>query len=477
MSNTEEQKEIAHLRSLLKDKEDEIARLKLLIGTAGLPEIDKEDPSGRTPTAARHGHLTKDEVSRYSRQLILPQVGVEGQKQLANSSVLILGAGGLGCPAAIYLAAAGVGHVGVVDYDVVEVSNLHRQIMHREASVGVSKAASLAQAVRSLNSRVRVTVHDVQLDGSNAMDMVSGYDVALDCSDNPATRYLINDACVLAGRPLISGSALRWEGQLTVYNYRDGPCYRCLYPTPPNPQFVTNCSDGGVIGAVPGLIGTLQAMETIKLLLAEVKPDTSNHCRIGPSFSGRLLVFDGESAMFRTVSLRPKQLDCAVCASPQTRTINRVQDVDYALFCGRGPHDKDEGLRILKGEDRVTASEFRNVVQQSLEMERRPYLLIDVRPHLETSICSLPDSVNVPFENLEERVDELKELVNRHLARKDAGQSPLSVYVVCRRGNNSQLAVERMRTLLPADWPVVIKDIVGGLQAWAEQVDPLFPIY
>lgn len=287
---------------------------------------------------------------------------------MANSSVLILGAGGLGCPAAIYLAAAGIGHLGVVDYDVVELSNLHRQIMHREASVGVSKAASLAQAVRSLNSRVRVTVHDVQLDGSNAMGIVSGYDVALDCSDNPATRYLINDACVLSGRPLISGSALRWEGQLTVYNYRDGPCYRCLYPTPPNPQFVTNCSDGGVIGAgdtsptcshqfqsmstnvicvflivfflVPGLIGTLQAMETIKLLLAEVKPDTSNHCPTGPSFSRRLLVFDGESGMFRTVSLRPKQPDCAVCASPQTRTINRLEDVDYALFCGRGPHDK-----------------------------------------------------------------------------------------------------------------------------------------
>lgn len=163
--------------------------------------------------------------------------------------MLILGAGGLGCPAAIYLAAAGVGHLGVVDYDVVELSNLHRQIMHREAGIGTSKAASLAQAVRSLNSLVRVTIHDVQLDGSNAMEIVSGYDVVLDCSDNPATRYLINDACVLSGRPLISGSALRWEGQLTVYNYRGGPCYRCLYPTPPNPKFVTNCSDGGVIGA------------------------------------------------------------------------------------------------------------------------------------------------------------------------------------------------------------------------------------
>ena len=291
-----------------------------------------------------------------------------GQTQLRKSSVLILGAGGLGCPAAIYLAAAGVGHLGVVDYDVVELSNLHRQIMHREATVGTSKAASLAQAVRSLNSLVRVTIHDVQLDRSNAMDIVYGYDVVLDCSDNPATRYLINDACVLSGRPLISGSALRWEGQLTVYNYHDGPCYRCLYPTPPNPEFVTNCSDGGVIGAgdisiatirssinamndnlirfvprlVPGLIGILQAMETIKLLLAESKSDMSNNCRVatGPSFSRRLFVFDGESGMFRTVSLRPKQPDCAVCASPELRTISRLEDVDYALFCGRGPHDK-----------------------------------------------------------------------------------------------------------------------------------------
>lgn len=160
-----------------------------------------------------------------------------------------MGAGGLGCPAAIYLAAAGVGHLGVVDYDVVELSNLHRQILHRESSLGVPKAKSLARSVRQLNSGVRVTVHEVQLDRTNALSIVSGYDVVLDCSDNPATRYLINDACVLAGRPLISGSALRWEGQLTVYNYAGGPCYRCLYPSPPDPKFVTNCSDGGVIGA------------------------------------------------------------------------------------------------------------------------------------------------------------------------------------------------------------------------------------
>lgn len=176
-------------------------------------------------------------------------ISLTGQKQLGKSSALIVGAGGLGCPAGIYLAAAGVGHVGVVDYDRVELSNLHRQIMHRETSVGTSKAASLAAAISSLNSLVRVSIHDVQLEPANALSLVSAYDVVLDCSDNPATRYLINDACVLSGRPLISGSALRWEGQLTVYNYADGPCYRCLYPTPPNPQFVTNCSDGGVIGA------------------------------------------------------------------------------------------------------------------------------------------------------------------------------------------------------------------------------------
>lgn len=174
---------------------------------------------------------------------------VAGQKELVKSSVLILGAGGLGCPASIYLAAAGIGHLGLVDYDRVELSNLHRQIMHREATIGLSKVVSLGQAISALNSSVKVSIHDVMLDSSNALDIVSGYDAVLDCSDNPATRYLINDACVLSGRPLISGSALRWEGQLTVYNYGDGPCYRCLYPTPPNPQFVTNCSDGGVIGA------------------------------------------------------------------------------------------------------------------------------------------------------------------------------------------------------------------------------------
>lgn len=452
--------EVKRLKLLLKEKDEEIARLKQTLAAVSIKDEETDVGTLDFVRLSATQSLSKDQVERYSRQLILPEVGVEGQKRLASSSVLIIGAGGLGCPAAIYLAAAGIGLLGIVDYDTVDLSNLHRQILHRESAVGTSKARSACRSIQSLNSTVKVTAHCVQINNGNAAELVAGYDLVLDCSDNPATRYLVNDACVLAGKTLVSASALRWEGQLTVYHQGpDGPCYRCLYPKPPNPNFVTNCSDGGVLGVVAGLMGTLQAMEAIKLVLGR-----------GSSFSQRMLVFDGECGAFRVVKLRPKQPDCAVCSA--AASIVDLTDVDYTVFCGRAPNDKDPALSVLSADDRVTAGDFARTSGD----ESVSYLLVDVRPPLETAICSLAGSVNVPFDQLDD--DASGRYLRRLVAERRGvdGRATLPVFVVCRRGNNSQLAVLKLRHILK-DQDVVIKDIAGGLTAWAEQVDSQFPIY
>jgi len=460
MAGESKESDAQSLLKLLAEKEKEIDKLKQDIEL--LTKVENGAPSRADISPG--DDLTKEEVMRYGRQLILPLVGVEGQKRLRNGSVLIIGAGGLGCPAAIYLAGAGIGRLGIVDYDAVDESNLHRQILHHESAVGSSKAASVAQAVRSLNSLVKVEVHDTQLDKSNASELVSDYDVVLDCSDNPATRYLINDTCVLTKKPLVSGSALRLEGQLTVYNHRGGPCYRCLFPTPPDAKFVTNCSDGGVLGPVPGLIGTLQAMETIKLVVGEC-----------PSYSRRLLIFDGHSGAFRVVSLRPKQSGCSVCGDAPT--ITDLQRVDYVAFCGRGATDKEEGLKVLDRSDRVSAGEFAQQLRRTDSSSS--HVLIDVRPRLETAICRLPSpSINIPFDELDgERLANLCQSIRQQSQDfETVANRPFPVYVICRRGNNSQLAVNKLKTHLK-DCCVAVKDIVSGLDGWVQEVDPNFPIY
>uniref|UniRef100_A0A8W7PPE1 THIF-type NAD/FAD binding fold domain-containing protein n=1 Tax=Anopheles coluzzii TaxID=1518534 RepID=A0A8W7PPE1_ANOCL len=245
--------------------------------------------------------LNNDEIARYSRQIILSEIGVQGQLKLKKASVLVVGAGGLGCPAALYLAGAGIGRIGVLDYDEVELTNLHRQLLHTEATVGLTKVTSVQSYLEQLNSQIEIETHHAQLTSENALALLEPYDVVVDATDNVATRYLLNDACVLLRKPLVSGSALQLEGQLTVYNYRGGPCYRCLFPTPPPPESVTNCGDGGVLGAITGVIGALQALETIKIIL-------SNEGVL----AGRLLLFDGQQSAFRNLKLRPKKPTCAL---------------------------------------------------------------------------------------------------------------------------------------------------------------------
>lgn len=426
--------EIAALRAQVEAKDEEIQRLR--------QALSHQQALGCVIDAA----LSKDDVSRYSRQMLLPGFGVRGQKALKSASVLIVGAGGLGCPCAAYLAAAGVGRIGIIDFDAVETSNLHRQILHSEAKVGLSKVDSLVIALRQLNSQPEYVQHCAVLDSSNALDIIGGYQVVVDASDNAATRYLVNDACVHLGRPLVSGSALRWEGQLTVYGHRGGPCYRCLFPEPPPTTTVTNCSEGGVVGMVPGVIGCMQALEVVKILTG-----------CGEVCSGKLLLFDGTDARWRQVALRGKLPDCPVCATQSTDS--KLQD--YAAWCGMGPADKCCGISVLPKELRISCQDLRDRL-----LRKQPRcLLLDVRPQCQFEMCHLPGSINVPFEELEDELTSLE----RRIA--DAAE----VVVICRRGNDSQLAVEKLRQA----WKQAVKvcDVQGGLEAWTKTVDSSFPSY
>ncbi|CAN7995366.1 unnamed protein product [Ixodes hexagonus] len=395
--------------------------------------------------------LTKEDIARYSRQMILPGFGVAGQKALKGASVLIVGAGGLGCPCAAYLAAAGVGKIGLLDYDLVESSNLHRQILHSEAKLGMAKVDSLALALRQLNSQPEYVRHNDVLDSGNAVQILRGYQVVVDASDNVATRYLVSDACVRLGIPLVSGSALRWEGQLCVYNFDGGPCYRCLFPQPPPRATVDNCSDGGVLGMVPGIIGSLQALEVVKILTG-----------CGDVCSGHLLLFDGSAGSVRRVVLRGRSFNCEACRDPSSAPLH----TDYAAWCGSGPTDKACRISVLPQEQRVSCKELKERLA-----DKSPPVVVDVRPKVQFDMCHLPGSTNVPLESLEDEASTLVERLRQSRSNE--------VLVVCRRGNDSQLAVPRLQKLLSDYGDVIctVRDIQGGLEAWAQMVDPSFPTY
>ncbi|XP_039260934.2 adenylyltransferase and sulfurtransferase MOCS3-like [Styela clava] len=426
--------------------------------------------------------LDNDSVARYSRQLILPEIGVEGQIKLNNAKVLIVGAGGLGCPAAQYLASAGVGTIGIVDYDEVEVSNLHRQILHTEkrAADRWSKAESAAFALNELNSKCKIVPIIAQLDRNNALDIFKDYDVVIDATDNITSRYLISDTCVLTNKPLVSGGALRWEGQLTVYNYTDdngttGPCYRCLHPIPPPPESVTNCSDGGVIGVVPGIIGCMQALETLKIIVG-----------IQPSYHRNLFVFNGLEGNCRTVKLRGRQPSCVCCGDNRSIKLDNLPD--YTEFCGMGANDKCKMLHILNPDERITVKQYYELTKKS-----KKHILIDVRNPVELGICSLPESINIPIDKLKTldacmvksgnsrtfpEIDKLCNLITEYSVDNgtktgdtDSDLPKLPVFVVCRMGNDSQKAVKILQKCLKCDSPVIFKDLKGGLMAWANQID------
>ena len=458
--------DVEKLLSQLQEKDEEIQRLRELLNQRASSADSREHATSEfvgltSEVPEDDSRLCKGDIARYSRQLLLPELGVKGQLAIRHTSVLIVGCGGLGCPAAIYLAGAGVGRLGLVDHDAVEVNNLHRQILHGEAKAELktSKAVSAAHSCQELNSRVSCEVHCVMLSSSNALDIVCQYDIVVDATDNVATRYLLNDACVLSGRPLVSGGALRFEGQLTVYNYQGSPCYRCLYPQPPTAEMVTNCSDAGVLGPVVGVIGSLQAVEVIKIATG-----------IGSPFAGRLVLYDGLDGMFRCVKVRGRQKTCAACGDSPAIT----KLIDYESFCGASAGDKCQKLNILSPTERVSALEYATFVKTG-----KPHLLVDVRTPVELEITKLPTTThNVPMDEFIKPggCSSLLNILHQDVYKQASDQLPLSLFVVCRRGNDSQLAVRKFQSLF-SDVSVTVQDISGGLTSWSIDVDENFPIY
>lgn len=385
--------------------------------------------------------LTNEEIRRYSRHLIMPEVGMEGQLRLKQGSVLLIGTGGLGSPLALYLAAAGVGHLGLVDFDVVDESNLQRQIVHARSTVGVAKTESAKRRLLDLNSHIEITTYETQITSANALDLMRPYDVIVDGTDNFPTRYLSNDACVLLGKPNIYGSIFRFEGQATVfYPQEGGPCYRCLYPEPPPPGLVPSCAEGGVLGVLPGVIGTIQATEAIKLLTG-----------IGQPLIGRLLLYDALAMQFRELKLR-RNPACPMCGEHPTITAL----IDYESFCGLTPQlPSQERESMTNRQYEITPLEL----AAWLEREDRPYLL-DVRSPHEIAIASIPGTDKlIPLDQLARRINEL--------------DSAREMVIYCRSGARSGQAVE----FLKASGFRKVKNLVGGVLRWSDDVDPGMPKY
>lgn len=378
--------------------------------------------------------LSNDEIQRYSRHLILPEVGLGGQKKLKAGSVLLIGAGGLGSPLGLYLAAAGVGRIGFVDFDVVDFTNLQRQILHSTADVGRSKLDSAKETINGINPGVNVETHNTRLSSENALHLVKDYDVVVDGTDNFPTRYLVNDACVLSGKPNVYGSIFRFEGQASVFDVTKGPCYRCLYPEPPPPGLVPSCAEGGVLGVLPGIIGTIQAMETIKILIGA-----------GESLVGRLLLFDAMKMKFREMKLR-KDPDCPLCGENPTVT----ELIDYEEFCGvAAPVEKEEP----DGMKEINPSELKSKLDNGV-----PIILVDVRNPEEHEICNL-GGILIPLSELPGRLDEL--------SKSD------QIVVHCKLGGRSAKAVALMMEEGFSD----VTNLSGGINAWAAEVDPSMPQY
>jgi adenylyltransferase/sulfurtransferase len=394
-------------------------------------------------------NLGKDDVERYSRHLILPEIGVKGQRMLLASKVLIIGAGGLSSSCALYLAGAGVGQIGIVDHDTVERSNLHRQIIHSDNACtnNMNKAESARESILRLNPTIKCIAYPVLFSSENARQILSEYDVVIDCSDNPPTRYLVNDACVLFQKPLVSGSSIMMEGQMSVYNYNNGPCYRCVHPKPPPQKRLGNCSNNGVLGVVPGIIGSLQALEVIKIFTESQDV-----------FSNKILLFDAATLQFRNINIQ-KNKNCELCSENPKIT----ELVDYYEFCGSKPTDSiGMGIDYLDESYCISPVEFHSIVETSSTDD---YLIIDVRSQQQYSICSLKNSINIPLKELASKLETLKLEYQKYFTEN-------SIYLICRRGNDSQKGAEIL-----INNGVHPKHITGGLLAWSKQVDSEFPIY
>ncbi|KAM6553757.1 hypothetical protein CsatB_014519 [Cannabis sativa] len=403
------------------------------------------------------GHeLSSDMIYRYSRHLLLPSFGVQGQSNLLKSSIVVVGAGGLGSPALLYLAACGVGRLGIVDHDVVELNNMHRQIIHTEQYIGQPKVKSAAAACRSVNSSIKIVEHTEALRTSNALEILGQYDIVVDATDNAPSRYMISDCCVVLGKPLVSGAALGLEGQLTVYNYNGGPCYRCLFPTPPPSTACQRCADSGVLGVVPGVIGCLQALEAIKIASA-----------VGEPLSGRMLLLDALSARIRIVTIRGRSLQCEVCGENSSFTNKKFKEFNYEKFTQTPLSSSPIKLNLLEEDSRISTTELKEKI-----VKGEAYVLVDVRPEHHFKIVSLPGSLNIPLRSLEARLPEISSALEEESNKAGSG-SGAQLYVMCRRGNDSQRAVQSLHKLGFTS----AKDILGGLEGWARDVDPNLPMY
>ena len=380
--------------------------------------------------------LTPEQYIRYSRHLVLPEIGEEGQKKLLAAKVLIIGAGGLGSPLGLYLAAAGVGTIGLVDFDVVDLSNLQRQILHTHDEVGKSKLDSAEKRIKGMNPDTRVIKHEAKISSENALDIIRNYDIVIDGTDNFPTRYLVNDACVFLNKPNIYGSIFRFEGQATLFKPKEGPCYRCLYPEPPPPGMVPSCAEGGVLGILPGVIGVIQATEAVKLIVGT-----------GESLIGRLLLYNALEMSFRTLKLR-RDKNCPVCG--ERPTITKL--IDYEAFCG---------LKRGEGKETVTIPEM-TVYELKAKMDRKDnFVLLDVREPFEYEIAKIPGSQLIPLGQLAGRLGELEMFKNKE------------VVTHCKSGGRSARAAE---LLLQSGFKKVW-NVVGGITEWSNKIDPSIPKY
>jgi adenylyltransferase/sulfurtransferase len=390
--------------------------------------VEKPAVAPATPT------LNKDEILRYSRHLIMPEVGMEGQLKLKAAKVLCIGAGGLGSPLIMYLAAAGVGTLGIVDFDVVDFTNLQRQIIHATSDVGRKKLDSAEQTIHEINPFVEVKKFETLLSSENALELFRDFDIIVDGTDNFPTRYLVNDACVLTGKPNVYGSIFRFEGQASIFATKEGPCYRCLYPEPPPPGLVPSCAEGGVLGILPGLVGVIQATEAVKLILGS-----------GDPLIGRLLLVDALGMKFRELKLR-KNADCPVCGTHPTVT----KLIDYQQFCG------------IRGEEKKVSNDAIPQIQPE-ELKRRldageDIFILDVREPHEYQICNLGGHL-IPLNDLPKRVNEL--------------DSSRQIVAHCKMGGRSAKAVDFLRQ---AGFKNVL-NLAGGITAWSDKVDPKVPKY
>jgi adenylyltransferase/sulfurtransferase len=425
---------------------DTVSIVPSIAGGAGAPAGGAGAPAGgaaaRAEAVSRGGAvapvaaeaLTQVEMLRYSRHLILPEIGMEGQLKLKQAKVLLVGAGGLGAPLGLYLAAAGVGRIGLVDFDVVDLTNLQRQVIHSTADVGRKKLDSASESMQGINPNVAIDRFDTALTSENALGILKDYDIVLDGTDNFPTRYLVNDACVLLGKPNVYGSIFRFEGQASVFAYRGGPCYRCLYPEPPPPGLVPSCAEGGVLGILPGLIGLVQATEAVKLIVG-----------IGEPLVGRLLLYDALAMRFRELKLR-RDPECPVCGDhPTVRQL-----IDYQQFCG-----------VPRGGEAPAAKEGQmDVTELKAKIDRGDrFTLVDVREPHEYRIGRIPGSILIPLGELSKRVGEL--------------DGAAEVVVHCKSGGRSAKAVEFLKKAGFGN----VSNLTGGILAWSDKIDPSVPKY